>query len=123
MRTLKIFLLIIFAWTVALMPAQVFAETTKVILVRHGETDWNKEYRLQGRTQILLNERGREQARQTAAGLKRQGIVFDAVYASPLLRAVETAEILSGFPRERIKTDERIIEFAFGAAFDCGRNR
>lgn len=87
-----------------------------IFVVRHGETDWNKVYRLQGRTEILLNEHGREQARQTAAGLKRQGIVFDAVYASPLLRAVETAEILSGFPRERIKTDERIIEFAFGAA-------
>jgi len=87
-----------------------------VFVIRHGETDWNKEWRLQGRTQIRLNERGREQARETAAGLKKQGIVFDRVYSSPLLRAVETAEILSGFTLENIATDERIIELCFGKA-------
>ena len=87
-----------------------------VFVIRHGETDWNKEWRLQGRTQIRLNERGREQARETAAGLKKQGIIFDRVYSSPLLRAVETAEILSGFTLENIATDERIIELCFGKA-------
>ena len=87
-----------------------------IFVIRHGETDWNKQFRLQGRTNIPLNENGREQARKTAEGLKEMGISFDAVYSSPLIRAVETAEILSGFPRDKIKTDERIIELSFGRA-------
>lgn len=87
-----------------------------IFVIRHGETDWNKQFRLQGRTNIPLNDDGRAQARKTAEGLKEMGITFDAVYTSPLIRAVETAEILSGFPSDKIKKDDRIIELSFGKA-------
>ena len=93
-----------------------YSSIMNIFVVRHGETDWNKEFRLQGHTEIPLNEQGKEQAQKTAAGLVENGIFFDAVYSSPLSRAVETAQILSGFPREKIRTDSRIIELSFGKA-------
>ncbi|MBO5993175.1 MAG: histidine phosphatase family protein [Acidaminococcaceae bacterium] len=67
---------------------------TKVILIRHGETEWNVLHRFQGLTDIPLNDRGRQQA-----GFARNGLVdrkLDAIYTSPLQRAVETAEIIRG---------------------------
>ena len=57
----------------------------KVYIVRHGETDWNTEKRLQGRQDIPLNENGREVARKTAQGIRQ--ISFDAAFSSPLSRA------------------------------------
>ena len=61
-------------------------------VLRHGKTDWNEKHKLQGRTDIPLNEEGRRMAR--AAGLEYQDVHFDVCYASPLLRAKETAELL-----------------------------
>jgi broad specificity phosphatase PhoE len=63
-----------------------------LLLVRHGETDWNAEGRLQGHTDRPLNEHGRRQARALAERLAGDDIA--AVYASDLARARETAEIL-----------------------------
>ena len=63
-----------------------------LLLVRHGETDWNAEGRLQGHTDRPLNDYGREQARRLAEQLEQ----IDAVYASDLSRARETAEIVAG---------------------------
>ena len=65
-----------------------------IYLFRHGETDWNKERRLQGHSDIPLNEFGRELAVKTAAALKEKGITFDRAFCSPLNRAFETAEII-----------------------------
>ena len=65
---------------------------TTLLLVRHGETDWNAAGRLQGHTDRPLNEYGRRQARELADRLAGDGI--HAVYASDLARARETAEIL-----------------------------
>lgn len=67
--------------------------TTRVILVRHGQSTYNVEQRIQGRLdKSVLTEAGRSTARQVAVAL--QGIAFDAVYSSPLQRAKETAEII-----------------------------
>jgi broad specificity phosphatase PhoE len=66
---------------------------TELLLVRHGETDWNAAGRLQGHTDTPLNDYGRRQARELAERLATDGA--DAIYASDLARARETAEILA----------------------------
>jgi uncharacterized phosphatase len=88
---------------------------TDLYLVRHGETDWNRQRRIQGRTDIPLNDTGREQARLTGMLLTRRPI--DRVVASPLGRARETAEIIArelglGEPALR----DALVERDYGAA-------
>ena len=65
---------------------------TTIVLVRHGETDWNRDNRFQGHADPPLNDSGRAQARALAGELKGRGLA--AVYTSPLRRASETASIL-----------------------------
>lgn len=84
----------------------------KIYLIRHGETDQNKRKCLQGRSDIELNEYGRELARKTAAGLA--DIPFDMIFSSPLKRARETAEIIRGKRDIPIVCEERIQEISFG---------
>jgi uncharacterized phosphatase len=66
---------------------------TMIYLVRHGETDWNRARRIQGSTDIPLNDTGREQAATTGRLLARRQ--WDGIYASPLSRAFETGEIIA----------------------------
>jgi broad specificity phosphatase PhoE len=66
---------------------------TELLLVRHGETDWNADRRWQGRDDPPLNERGLEQARELAGTL--EGEAIDALYTSDLRRALMTAEVLA----------------------------
>ena len=83
----------------------------KLFLVRHGQTDWNVLKKKQGRTDVPLNETGREQARELRDKIK--DLEFDVCIASPLSRAYETAKIITGGERE-ILTDERLVERCFG---------
>lgn len=83
----------------------------RIYLVRHGQTDWNLEKRMQGREDVPLNATGRAQAEKLRD--KIRGLEFDVVYASPLKRAAETAEIAVG-DRYEIIYDERLVERSFG---------
>ena len=68
--------------------------TTRLILVRHGETEANVAGRMQGRGNDPLTERGQQQVRAVAARLKREGHPVDAIYTSSLLRAQLTADVI-----------------------------
>lgn len=83
---------------------------TRLILIRHGETAWNRARRYQGRSDIPLAPRGRRQARQMRRFIKN--ISLDAVYASTLSRAIETAQLVTG---RRPRQDKRLDEIDFGA--------
>lgn len=95
----------------------------RIILIRHGETDYNAEARLQGQRDIPLNDRGREQARQAGAALRDlagadtlHGATFDWV-SSPLSRATETMDIartVAGLPAGGYDLDPRLMELTFG---------
>jgi probable phosphoglycerate mutase len=74
------------------MPTTVSSVAT-IVLVRHGETDWNRDNRFQGHADPPLNETGRAQARALAAEVREEPIA--ALYTSPLVRAAETAAILA----------------------------
>jgi len=76
---------------------------TRLWLVRHGETEWNRARRIQGATDIPLNGTGRDQARRAGELLRRRPV--DAVVASPLVRAAETGAIVAellGLPEPRL---------------------
>ena len=81
-------------------------------IIRHGQTDWNVGHRLQGKTDIPLNENGRRMAREAAA--KYRNTHFDVCYSSPLQRAFETARIVLEGRDVPIIRDERLSEMGFG---------
>ena len=84
--------------------------------MRHGETDWNKELRIQGSTDIPLNENGIKLAEHVSEAVFGADITFDRIFSSPLQRARQTAEIMNKFSKAPIFIDERIREFCFGEA-------
>lgn len=83
-----------------------------VYLMRHGETDWNVEWRCQGMTDIPLNERGIAQAKE--ASEKMKDIPFDYIVSSPLQRAVRTAQIMAEPHELEVHIDDRLREMCFG---------
>jgi probable phosphoglycerate mutase len=88
---------------------------TVFALVRHGETDWNRERRIQGSTDIPLNDTGREQARATGAVLASRR--WTALVASPLSRAAETARIIGAHVGlSEPELEPRLVERDYGAA-------
>ena len=84
----------------------------KIWITRHGQTRLNKARLMQGLTDEPLNERGLEQAREARALIG--DVKFDAVYTSPLKRAVMTGAVIGGVDPSEVITDKRIIEADFG---------
>jgi len=85
----------------------------KLILVRHGETYWNEERRIQGGdSDIELNDTGLEQARRLAAYLKNEPVA--AVLSSPLQRAIATAELIASQHRLPVEVDQGLTELRVG---------
>ncbi|MCD8398698.1 MAG: histidine phosphatase family protein [Lachnospiraceae bacterium] len=84
----------------------------QIYMMRHGETDWNLQKRMQGRADIPLNAAGLEQARRAAEELRE--IRFDRIYSSPLCRARVTAERIAEGRGLPVLTDERLTEIGFG---------
>lgn len=85
---------------------------TKVIMVRHGETDWNVEGRFLGSADRMLTEKGRRQASFAKQALKNETI--DVIYSSPMKRAYETGRIIRGDRNLEIITSDKLREI------DCG---
>jgi broad specificity phosphatase PhoE len=91
----------------------------KIYFIRHGETDWNLEGRLQGQKDIPLNDLGRVQAEEAGRRLQSICPLYEdlAYFASPMLRTRETMELLRGaigLQPQGYKLDERLIEITFG---------
>lgn len=84
----------------------------ELYIVRHGETEWNKEKLLQGSTDIPLSENGRLLAKLSGEALA--GTPFDRIYSSPLKRAYETACLFRGGQDVPIIRDDRLKELCFG---------
>lgn len=85
----------------------------RILLVRHGETNWNRDKRFQGQRDIPLNDNGRVQARQAAEFLK--DIPIDRAVSSPMSRPKETAEIILNFhPGVVLTTDDNLREISHG---------
>ena len=85
----------------------------RLILVRHGETDWNAAHRLQGSSDVPLNENGRAQARAAAPMLARI-VPVKTIVASDLSRALETAHIIADAMGADVVTDARLQERSYG---------
>lgn len=84
----------------------------EIVLVRHGETDWNREQLFRGRANVELNANGREQAALLAERLK--GLEITAVYSSPLRRALETARIIAAPHSLEVGVAEGLIDIDYG---------
>lgn len=92
--------------------ASFMPEPTRVLAIRHGETAWNADTRLQGQIDIPLNATGRWQARRLAQALADEPI--HAIYASDLKRAHETAEALAGVAGVAVRPEPGLRERGFG---------
>lgn len=78
---------------------------TFICLIRHGQTDWNKEFKIQGRCDILLNDYGKKQISLSANKIKSLNLEFDVILSSPLSRAVASANII----KEKLGYAQQII--------------
>jgi broad specificity phosphatase PhoE len=86
--------------------------STHFLLIRHGETDWNKEDRFRGRSDVGLNSAGHEQAQKIAA--RFAGAKIAAVYSSPLPRALETAAPLAADHQLQVESSADLLDIDFG---------
>jgi probable phosphoglycerate mutase len=87
-------------------------ETTRILAIRHGETAWNVDTRVQGQLDVPLNDTGRWQAHRLALAIAEEAL--DAIYSSDLLRALETAQAVASGSGREIVTDVGLRERGFG---------
>ncbi|MCH1983242.1 histidine phosphatase family protein [Ruminococcus sp. OA3] len=94
----------------------------RLYVIRHGETTWNTQARLQGMSDIPLNENGISLARETGEAMR--DIPFTRIYTSPLKRAVQTAELVAGERQLPIVKEDRLKEISFGEweGLSCSRD-
>lgn len=85
---------------------------TRLILIRHGETDWNVEGRWQGQIDVPLNAKGKRQARAVTESLRE--VPIDAIYSSDLQRALSTAQEIARIKGLPVQTDARLREIHQG---------
>ena len=87
--------------------------TMRIYLVRHGETEWNRIRRFQGRSNLPLNQEGKKQAKALALALKNKPLM--AIYTSPLIRSLQTARLIKDFhPSAPILEEKGFIEMDLG---------
>lgn len=84
-----------------------------IYIIRHGQTILNRVKALQGRSDHPLNDDGIAEAKTAGQWFKEHGITFDRVWSSPMVRAVQTAVIVSG-DTVPVQTDERLLEMEYG---------
>jgi probable phosphoglycerate mutase len=85
----------------------------RLLLVRHGETDWNRQTRFQGRIDVPLNDNGRQQAQMAGEFLK--DVPLDFAFSSPMVRPKETAEIILKYhPAVQLQLDDGLREISHG---------
>jgi broad specificity phosphatase PhoE len=84
----------------------------EIILVRHGETEWNRQEIFRGRADIELSEAGAKQAELLAQYLSQVKIA--AIYSSPLRRALKTAEAIASYHSLKVKTTSGLIDLDYG---------
>lgn len=94
----------------------------RLYFVRHGETYWNVENKICGKTDIALTPFGHEQAARTAETILKSGIRFDEIISSPLVRAADTAKHISEITGKPMRLDDRLIEQNFGRYESTARN-
>lgn len=88
------------------------SRSTEVLIIRHGQTDWNKMKRLQGHSDIPLNEKGLQQALALAETLQSESL--DGVYSSDLMRALATAEEIAKWHQLQVKSYPDLRERCYG---------
>jgi broad specificity phosphatase PhoE len=91
----------------------------EIWLIRHGETDWNRNGRVQGWTDIPLNATGRDQAKRLARWLK--DVKFEHIYSSDLSRALDTAKAVASVHHMEVTTTKTMREQFFGQAEGLNR--
>jgi 2,3-bisphosphoglycerate-dependent phosphoglycerate mutase len=87
-------------------------EATRILAIRHGETAWNVDARIQGHLDVPLNDTGRWQAERLAGAVADEGVA--AIYSSDLLRAYQTAQALSRTTGLPVSTEQALRERGFG---------
>lgn len=85
---------------------------TRMVLVRHGQTDWNRDRIFRGRADVPLNKTGRAEARKIGEVLR--GVALDAAYSSPLSRAMETARAILVHHDLEAQVDPGLVDIDYG---------